>query len=72
MMATAVPQDDKNHEERQGENHKRYYDKGHKDYHNWDSNETARTSATDRASPEAFFRPAKHGAADRLLELAPQ
>ena len=39
MMATASPQDDKNHEEKQNENHKRYYDKGHKDYHTWDSNE---------------------------------
>jgi len=39
MMATASPQDDKNHDEKQGENSKRYYDKGHKDYHTWDSNE---------------------------------
>jgi Ni/Co efflux regulator RcnB len=47
MMAS--PQDDKNQENRQGDNRdpgkkqddnsKRYYDKGHKDYHTWDSNE---------------------------------
>jgi len=39
MMAAARPQDDSHHEDRQGENSKRYYDKGHKDYHNWDANE---------------------------------
>jgi Ni/Co efflux regulator RcnB len=39
MMATASPQDDKNQENRQAENNKRYYDKGHKDYHTWDGNE---------------------------------
>jgi hypothetical protein len=39
LMASARPQDDRNHEERQGENHKRYYDKTHKDYHTWDENE---------------------------------
>jgi Ni/Co efflux regulator RcnB len=39
LMATANAQDDKNHEEKQGENNKRYYDKAHKDYHTWDSNE---------------------------------
>ena len=41
MMAAAGPQDkdDKNQENRQGENNKRYYDKGHKDYHTWDANE---------------------------------
>jgi|SRR5579862_5686447 len=41
MMAAASPQDkdDRNQENRQGENNKRYYDKGHKDYHTWDSNE---------------------------------
>ncbi len=38
-MATARPQDDKNHENRPAENKKRYYDKSHKDYHNWDANE---------------------------------
>ena len=38
-MAAALPQDDRNHENRQSENHRRYYDKRHKDYHNWDSNE---------------------------------
>ena len=38
-MATASPQDDRNHEDRQNENNKRYYDRGHKDYHNWDANE---------------------------------
>jgi hypothetical protein len=38
-MAAASPQDDRNHENRQGENDKRYYDKSHKDYHNWDANE---------------------------------
>src|ERR1700730_1365341 len=38
-MAAASPQDDRNQENRQGENNKRYYDKGHKDYHNWDGNE---------------------------------
>jgi len=38
MMAAAKPQDDRDHENKQGEN-KRYYDKQHKDYHNWDSNE---------------------------------
>jgi hypothetical protein len=37
MMATASPQDDSRHEQR--EHQKRYYDKHHKDYHNWDSNE---------------------------------
>jgi len=39
MMAAASPQDDRNHENRERENNKRYYDKGHKDYHNWDANE---------------------------------
>jgi hypothetical protein len=39
MMAADSPQDDKNHEVKQGENNKRYYDRGHKDYHTWDSNE---------------------------------
>ncbi len=39
MMAAALPQDDRNHENRQSENNRRYYDKRHKDYHNWDSNE---------------------------------
>jgi hypothetical protein len=39
MMAAASPQDDSRHEDRQGENSKRYYDKHHKDYHNWDANE---------------------------------
>ena len=39
MMAAALPQDDRNHENRQGENNRRYYDKRHKDYHTWDSNE---------------------------------
>jgi hypothetical protein len=38
-MAAASPQDDRNHENRQGENDKRYFDKSHKDYHNWDANE---------------------------------
>ena len=38
-MAAASPQDDRNHENSQGENNKRYYDKSHKDYHNWDANE---------------------------------
>jgi len=38
-MAAVRPQDDSHHEDRQGENTKRYYDKGHKDYHNWDANE---------------------------------
>ena len=39
MMAAASPQDDRNHENRERENNKRYYDKSHKDYHNWDANE---------------------------------
>ena len=39
MMAAASPQDDRNRENRQSENSKRYYDKSHKDYHNWDANE---------------------------------
>ncbi len=39
LMAAARPQDDRERENRQGENNKRYYDKGHKDYHNWDANE---------------------------------
>ena len=39
MMAAARPQDDRERDNRQGENNKRYYDKGHKDYHNWDANE---------------------------------
>jgi hypothetical protein len=39
MMAVASPQDDRNHENREGEHNQRYYDKGHKDYHNWDANE---------------------------------
>ena len=39
VMAAVSPQDDRNHENRQGENNKRYYDKRHKDYHNWDANE---------------------------------
>jgi hypothetical protein len=39
MMAAARPQDNRNQENRQGDNNKRYYDKGHKDYHTWDSNE---------------------------------
>jgi hypothetical protein len=39
MMAAASPQDDRSHENSQGENNKRYYDKRHKDYHNWDANE---------------------------------
>jgi hypothetical protein len=39
MMAADSPQNDKNHEVKQGENNKRYYDRGHKDYHTWDSNE---------------------------------
>ena len=41
MMAAATPQDkdDRNQENRQGENNKRYYDKSHKDYHTWDGNE---------------------------------
>jgi hypothetical protein len=34
MMAAVSPQDDRDHEHRQGENNKRYYDKGHKDYRN--------------------------------------
>ena len=38
MMAAPSPQD-RDHENRQGENNKRYYDKHHKDYHTWDSNE---------------------------------
>jgi Ni/Co efflux regulator RcnB len=38
-MAATNTQDNKNQENRQGENNKRYYDKGHKDYHTWDSNE---------------------------------
>ncbi len=38
-MAAARPQDDRNQENRQGENNKRYYDRGHKDYHTWDGNE---------------------------------
>ena len=38
-MAAASPQDDRNHEDRQNENNKRYYDRGHKDYHNLDANE---------------------------------
>jgi uncharacterized protein YecT (DUF1311 family) len=41
LMAAASPQDkdDRNQENRQGENNKRYYDKSHKDYHTWDGNE---------------------------------
>ena len=41
MMAAASPQDDhdKNHDNKQSENNKRYYDKSHKDYHTWDANE---------------------------------
>ena len=39
MMAAASPQDDRNHDNKQSENNKRYYDKGHKDYHTWDTNE---------------------------------
>src|ERR1700680_396868 len=39
MMAVASPQDDRNQENRHGENNKRYYDKSHKDYHTWDGNE---------------------------------
>jgi hypothetical protein len=40
MMAAASPQEDRNHDNRQGDdNNKRYYDKQHKDYHTWDSNE---------------------------------
>ena len=40
MMAAASPQEDRNHDNRQGDdNNKRYYDKHHKDYHTWDSNE---------------------------------
>jgi hypothetical protein len=38
-MAAASPQDDKNHGDRQSDNHKRYYDRHHKDYHTWDDNE---------------------------------
>jgi hypothetical protein len=38
MMAAAAPQD-RDHENRQGENNKRYYDRSHKDYHTWDGNE---------------------------------
>jgi uncharacterized protein YecT (DUF1311 family) len=38
MMAAPRTQD-KDHENKQGENNKRYYDKGHKDYHTWDANE---------------------------------
>jgi len=38
-MAATSSQDDRNQENRQGENNKRYYDKGHKDYHTWDGNE---------------------------------
>jgi hypothetical protein len=39
MLAATRPQYDKNQENRQNENNRRYYDRGHKDYHNWDSNE---------------------------------
>ncbi len=39
VMAVAGPEDDRNQENRQGENNKRYCDDGHKDYHTWDSNE---------------------------------
>src|ERR1700732_4197987 len=39
MMAAALPQDDRNQENRQSENNRRYYDRSHKDYHTWDSNE---------------------------------
>jgi hypothetical protein len=40
MMAAASPQEDRNHDNRQGDdNNKRYYDKQHKDYHTWDNNE---------------------------------
>jgi hypothetical protein len=39
VMAAASPQDDRNQEHREGENHKRYYDKAHKDYHTWGDNE---------------------------------
>ncbi len=43
LMAAASPQDrddrNKNHDNKQSENNKRYYDKKHKDYHTWDNNE---------------------------------
>jgi hypothetical protein len=39
MMATAYPGDNKDQENRQADNNKRYYDRSHKDYHTWDSNE---------------------------------
>ncbi len=39
MAARSQQDDDRKHEDRQGEHHKRYYDKAHKDYHTWDNNE---------------------------------
>jgi hypothetical protein len=58
MMAAASPQDkdDRNQENRQGENNKRYYDKGHKDYHTWDGNEDRQYQRyqTERHENRAF------------------
>jgi hypothetical protein len=58
MMATARPQDDRNQENRQGENNKRYYDKSHKDYHTWDSNEDRayQRYQTDHHQTRAFVQ----------------
>jgi hypothetical protein len=75
MMAAAGPQDknDRNQENRQGENNKRYYDKSHKDYHTWDGNEDRQYPALpDRSPREAFVLPVEPPAAGGLLELAPQ
>ena len=58
MMAAASPQDkdDRNQENRQGENNKRYYDKSHKDYHTWDGNEDRQYQRyqTERHETRAF------------------
>ena len=57
-MAAARPQDDRNHENSQGENNKRYYDKSHKDYHNWDGNEdrSYQRYQTERHEKRPFVR----------------
>jgi hypothetical protein len=38
-LMAARPQDDRNHENRQGEKQQALLRHGHKDYHNWDANE---------------------------------
>lgn len=63
MIAAAGPQDDrkqdeKNQENRPGENNKRYYDQSHKIYHTWNSNEGSayQRYQTEQHEPRAFVQ----------------